>query len=72
MITIGDVSICPAQSDNPYTEDSGDLFGEARAHALRQFRDGQLPDTLTAWYAPCAGGARKLTDPSEVDWRGLR
>ena len=64
-IQIGDVLICEATQENPY---KGSLLGKPRRDALIAFRDGRLPVNLAAWYGPSGGGARRLTDATEVDW----
>jgi hypothetical protein len=64
-IQIGDVLICAATQANPY---KGSLTGPWRRNALIAFRDGCLPANLAAWYGPSCGGARRLTDATEVDW----
>lgn len=64
-IHVGDVAICDAARTNPY---GGSLIGQPRKDALLRFKHGALPAELAAWFAPCSGGARRLTDPSEVDW----
>lgn len=64
---VGAVRIIPAGRTNPY---GSSLGGPERKAALKDFRDGRLPPSLAAWYAPLSGGGgpRQLTDPSEVDW----
>ena len=69
-INLGDVLVTD-EGRNPYTYRGVFCSGPQRAAALRRFRDGADTANLVLWYAPCCGGARRITAP-EVDWNGLR
>lgn len=69
-IKIGDVAIVEGWRDNPYVGPT--ISGERRAQLLRDYRDAKNTAGFTFWYAPAAGGARKITRPGEIDWTGLR
>lgn len=47
------------------------VSGEQRAELLCRFRDGDSTEGFTFWHAPGSGGARRLSSPEEVDWRGM-
>lgn len=48
------------------------VSGDERVEALRAFRDtGEAPD-YTFWHAPAVGGARRIEQPTEIDWSGMR
>lgn len=67
-MSIGDVAVhlgMPPQG-NPYRGES--LIGPPRRKALALFKSGET-GPYTFWFAPCSGGARRLTDPAEVNWK---
>ena len=66
--TIGDVSVTDANASNPY---GCSLIGNERQRALVLWKLGRLPAQYAIWYAPCHGGAVRLTDPAKVDWQWL-
>lgn len=76
LAKIGDVVMFVGEppDSNPYRGTYGgeSLSGDARVAALEAFRDGGDISGLTFWHAPPGGGASRLTDPSNVDWRGMR
>lgn len=58
---------------NPYRTPPGcQVTGEERIMALTAFRDGDMLGDTTFWYAPAGGGARHVTEPHEIDWKGMR
>lgn len=66
-IHIGDVIVRKDNATNPYGP--GQILGEERKSALRHFAKGDnVASYYQFWLAPCAGGARLLTGPDEIDW----
>ena len=66
-IHVGDVSVIQGEppDGNPYRGKS--LMGLERAEALRKFMRNIPQAKLTFWYAPCSGGAKRITK-DEVNW----
>lgn len=71
-IYIGDVLVHVGEprDGNPYATLS--LIGKDRSDALVAFRDGGDVSRYTYWHGPSHGGARRITDPAEVDWTTMR
>lgn len=79
--SIGDVLIHHGEppDGNPYRgwgriagEPVTCLAGNGRAPALAAFRDGHDTGDLTFWHGPTNGGARRITDPDDINWKGMR
>ena len=68
---IGDVLVTDRGCQNPYLYRGECYSGTPRVAALQHFRDGDVPEDLVLWHAPCCGGARVIS-PREVDWSGMR
>lgn len=65
---IGDVIVTLKGAENPYR--SG-LTGVPRVLALRALYEGPEPSAFDFWIAPACGGARKVQNLSEIDWRTM-
>jgi len=70
-IHIGDLTAIKGEppGGNPYRAEGA--ICQARVEALRAFRDGSDTGDYTFWYVPSCGGARRVTNPDEVDWGAL-
>ena len=81
--SIGDVTVFLGmpENGNPYRGYSA--IGFERHAALVAFRDqvrvtdykehGSLVLAhFSFWYAPCTGGAKRILDPSKINWSGCR
>jgi hypothetical protein len=67
-IYIGDLAVFEGEppDGNPYRGES--VMGYDRLDALKAFKAGTPPAGITYWFTPNCGGARRVTDPAEVDW----
>ena len=65
---IGDVLVHKGEPDNsnPYRGES--LSGDERKAALKAFKNRLHTGAYTFWYAPRYGGAKRITDPDDVNW----
>jgi hypothetical protein len=67
-VTLGDLVPCPKGTPNPYLVPS--LMTGLDEHcrtALGRFLRGKKVEGFDIWYAPCCGGAKKLTSVEDID-----
>jgi len=65
---IGDIAVVPKGTENPYKASiPGDRTGKKRAAALGLFLRGVPTPEYEFWFAPCCGGARKLSEADIAD-----
>jgi hypothetical protein len=67
---IGEIVVVPADQKDPH-EPLG-VTGFERQRLLRKFRDGGDTVGWAFWHIPYRGRPRRLTDPTKVDWTGIR
>lgn len=66
-VTVGNVIVTTADSENPYTQ--GKIIGPLRVRALADAMVGLKLEGVTFWNAPCGGPAVKLYFPkASIDW----
>jgi hypothetical protein len=64
---IGDVVVHHGEPPNSNPYHGNGLMGPERRAALAAFKRGENGEH-TFWYAPCGGGARRITK-EEVNWK---
>lgn len=66
-VTIGNIVVVPVGTVNPYRASlPNDPCGTKRSELLHRFFMGESTEGYEFWYAPCCGGARKITSSDET------